>query len=152
MATDNLKELLFRFCKDYVRDRISRINIRIDELKASLAEETKSSAGDKHETGRAMIQIERENLGEQLAVAEKMKLVLNKIDIETERSVVAEGSLIFTSSNKYFIAISAGRYEVGKDSIYCISSATPIGRLLLGKSAGEIVALNGHEIKIQEIL
>lgn len=152
MAKGDLKELLFRFCKDYALNRISIIDARINELKISLSEETKSSAGDKHETGRAMIQIERENLGKQLAVAEKMKSGLNKINIGKKRTVVAEGSLVFTSSGKYFIAISAGEFKTSKDSIYCISSGTPISRLLIGRSVGEAVELNGRSIEILEIV
>ena len=35
------------------------------EIKEALFEEIKSSVGDKHETGRAMLQLEREKVGNQ---------------------------------------------------------------------------------------
>ena len=41
-----------------IEESISRIQKVLDELKDSGANETKSTAGDKHETALAMIQIE----------------------------------------------------------------------------------------------
>ena len=48
----------------------------------ALDSESKSSAGDKHETGRAMLQLEMEKAGQQLQEVEKMKLILEKIQSE----------------------------------------------------------------------
>ncbi len=42
--------------------------------KKALFSETKSSAGDKHETGRAMLQLEMEKTSQQLAVINQMKM------------------------------------------------------------------------------
>jgi len=149
-----LKEFLLQFCENYVHDRISRINAQVSELSSSLASETKSSAGDKHETGRAMLQLEREKLGQQLLQAERMQPILTKIrnGIESKSDRGVLGSFIRTSKGNYFIAISAGEYKDGKDSIYCISTAAPIGQLLLGKMVGKTAIFNGEEIKILEIL
>ena len=49
----NLKKQLYDFCKNFADNRISRIRLNIADFKESLDSETKSSAGDKHETGRA---------------------------------------------------------------------------------------------------
>lgn len=152
MKIDQLKERLYAFCHGFVQKRITGLHNSLQVLRESLDSEDKSSAGDKHETGRAMIQLERESLGERLAEAERMKQVLQKINIEPKRSAVAAGSIVFTTKNNYFIAISAGEYKDGKVSIYCISVGTPIGLLLLGKSVGETFAFNGEEIRILEIL
>ena len=152
MKIDQLKERLYAFCHGFVQSRISGLHNSLQVLRESLDSEDKSSAGDKHETGRAMIQLERESLGERLAEAERMKQVLQKINIEPKRTAVAAGSIVCTTKHSYFIAISAGEYKDGKVSIYCISVGTPIGKLLLGKSVGETFAFNGEEIKILEIL
>lgn len=67
----NLKKDAYNFCVLFVNERLARIQGQIKELETALTSETKSSAGDKHETGRAMIQLEREKLGQQLAELEK---------------------------------------------------------------------------------
>ena len=154
MTKASLKENLLQFCEDYVHQRISRINSQIDELNNSLISETKSSAGDKHETGRAMLQLEREKLGQQLFEAEKMQPILNRIEtgIASKSNKVVLGCVVETSKGDYFIGISAGEYRAGKDSIYCISLGTPIGLLLLGKMVGEKFIFNGKNIEVLRIL
>ena len=68
-----IKENLYLQCVDFVENRFQTIQKTIDEIQESLTSETKSSAGDKHETGRAMLQLEREKAGNQLAEIQKTK-------------------------------------------------------------------------------
>ncbi|NJB71409.1 transcription elongation GreA/GreB family factor [Saonia flava] len=147
MDNKKLKEELFEHCRDFINSRIFRIKSNIDATQEALTSETKSSAGDKHETGRAMIQLEREKLGQQLAEAEKTKQVLSQIKIKDKAEHVLQGSLVYTTKANYFIGISAGEYK----NIYCISSITPIGRLLLGKSIGDTVRFSENDFVIKQI-
>ncbi len=148
---DTLKEKAFQFCHQSINNRIKRISLQIDEIQKALQSETKSSAGDKHETGRAMIQLEREKLGQQLLEAEKTKQILSKVNITKNISTVGLGSFVKTTKANYFIAISAGEFKEGSDVVYCISAATPIGRLLAGKKEKQMFSFNGTNIEIQEI-
>ncbi|MBM1105091.1 GreA/GreB family elongation factor [Aurantibacter crassamenti] len=148
----NQKEAYLNFCQTFVEDRLTRIHTNIANIQESLTSETKSSAGDKHETGRAMLQLEREKLGQQLAEAEKMQLTLTKVFITKSFETVQLGSWVKTSKANYFLAISAGEYTDVTTSVYCISIQTPIAKLLLGKSLDDTVTFNGSNIKILEIL
>ena len=58
-----IKEALHASCVGFVEDRLETIQKTIQDIQMSLTSETKSSAGDKHETGRAMLQLEREKAG-----------------------------------------------------------------------------------------
>jgi len=107
----NVKEQLSEFCQEYVDGRIIRIQNSINSLQESLSSETKSSAGDKHETGRAMLQLEREKLGQQLLEVERMAIILSRISISIKTNAVVLGSWVKTSKRDYFLAISAGAYE-----------------------------------------
>ncbi len=147
----NLKENLYQFCATYVEERINRIQSRIKEVQVALGAETKSSAGDKHETGRAMLQLEREKFGQQLAEAEKTKEVLAKVNIKDKSKWASLGNLVNTSKANYFLGISAGEYQEENHLVYCISAVTPIGKLLMGKSVGDTVTFNKEEIKVLEI-
>lgn len=141
----------YQFCDSFIENKLNTINKTIKELEESLLSETKSSAGDKHETGRAMLQLEREKIGQQLAEIDKMKTVLNKVQIDSKTNVVALGSLVYTSQLNYFIAISAGEFTIDNTSFYAISSNTPIGKLLIGKTINDTVLFNGNSIKIKKI-
>jgi len=147
----DLKQELFDFCKSYSSARINRIQDQITEVQKALSSETKSSAGDKHETGRAMLQLEREKLGQQLAVAEQMQQVLVKVPL-SKTVICSLGSLVYTTANVYFIAISAGEYKQTNRSIFCISAATPISQLLLGKGLDDTFSFQGKQHRITKIL
>lgn len=148
----NLKKQLFDFCKSFADSRITRILAAIADLNEALDDETKSSSGDKHETGRAMLQLDIEKSGVQLAEAQKMAKVLEYVNIKTKSDFVGLGNLVKTTKANYFLAISAGELKVEGLSVYCISSETPIGQLLFGKQVGDVVKFNDTEIKITEIL
>ncbi len=146
-----MKERAYQFCEQYILARLQRIKKNIHQVQNSLGSETKSSAGDKHETGRAMLQLEREKLGQQLLEAEKTLEVLKKVTIVKFSSAISLGSLISTTNGTYYIAISAGKFENDGDVIYCISANTPIGKLLMGKPVGATFQFNEIEHKILEV-
>ena len=147
-----IKDELRKFCESFAEERIYRINNSIKGLNDSLNSETKSSAGDKHETGRAMIQLEREKLGHQLYEAEKMRQVLAGINSPDNSKIVGQGSLVITTDSAYYISISAGVFKRGSSQIYCVSAASPIGKILLGKSLGQCFEFNQKTICVEKIL
>jgi len=151
MSEKNLKLSLYQFCQGFIDERSTRIQSQIKELQTALDSETKSSAGDKHETGRAMLQLEREKLGQQLAEVQDLDRVMLKIDISSKKTAAALGSLVKTTEANYFLAISAGEYKSGDGINYCISLNTPIGIMLLGKTVGETIGFNGNVLKIVAI-
>ncbi|WP_149273498.1 3-oxoacyl-ACP synthase [Pareuzebyella sediminis] len=146
-----IKRALYEFCKSFADLRIDRIRNNLGTIQEALASETKSSAGDKHETGRAMLHLEYEKLGQQLDEAEKMRMVLYRINIGIRKEKAGLGSWVKTSKGDYFLAISAGPYTFRQTSVYCISVNAPIGQLVLGKSAGDTINHRGQEIKILQI-
>ncbi len=134
----DIKQQLLNSCFEYVARRSKTVNDTISSNQKALLSETKSSAGDKHETGRAMLQLEMEKASQQLAAINQMKKVLAKLTIEN--SVLAKlGSLIMTDHANYFLAVSAGEIKINKTTYYAISPGSPIGSLLLGKQVGDTV-------------
>ncbi|WP_240911187.1 GreA/GreB family elongation factor [Yeosuana marina] len=137
-----LKRQLHQHCLGYIEDRFRTIQNTINDIQESLFSETKSSAGDKHETGRAMLQLEREKAGNQLSEIQKVKEAFSKIDISKNPKVIVLGSLVYTTKFNYYIAISAGEIKFNDHIIYAISPNTPIGKLLMGKSCGDTIVFN----------
>ena len=143
-----LKQQLYKQCVDFVENRLSNIQNQIKEIQESLTSETKSSAGDKHETGRAMLQLEREKAGQQLAEVEKLKEALSKIDVEKASKTIGLGSVVFTTKANYFMAISAGQLNVNSELFFAISPNTPIGLLLKGKTINDQVMFREQKFVI----
>ncbi|QTE21397.1 3-oxoacyl-ACP synthase [Polaribacter cellanae] len=147
----NLKQELFKQCEAFVNKRLQNIEEVISSNQKALQSETKSSAGDKHETGRAMLQLEMEKAGQQLAGVSQMKEILNKIDVSKQSKNAHLGSIIFTEKANYFLSISAGQLAVAGIKYFAISVSSPIGKLLLGKQETDEVIFNGNSIKILKI-
>lgn len=153
MVSDlKLKETLYKLCSDFIEDRFQTIQNSITDIQKSLLSETKSSAGDKHETGRAMLQLEREKAGNQLAEIQKLKESFSKIDITKTFKTISLGSVVITPQNNYFIAISAGGFNIENTKFYAISPNTPIGKSLLGKIVGDDIIFRDQRFKIENVI
>ncbi|MBU2926655.1 GreA/GreB family elongation factor [Winogradskyella psychrotolerans] len=146
-----IKEELYNACLKFIDNRLLTVKSTISDIQNSLQSETKSSAGDKHETGRAMLQLEREKAGHQLSEIEKQKQLLQKVNTESNHSKVALGSVVITTQANYFIAISAGEYTIANSSYFAISAATPIAQLLLSKKIGDKVVFRENKFVITEV-
>jgi|TARA_B110000908_G_scaffold166452_1_gene217612 hypothetical protein len=146
-----IKEALFRQCEAYANKRLQTVEAVISSNQLALQSETKSSAGDKHETGRAMLQLEMEKAGQQLAGIMQMKEILAKVDILKTSKNVCLGSVIFTEKVNYFLSISAGQLEVANKMYFAVSVSSPIGKLLLGKQENDVISFNGMLYKVQKI-
>ena len=113
--------------------------------------DAKSSAGDKHETGVAMAHLEQEKIGKQLQLVESMLSTVNKL-IPLTTLKVQPGHLIRTTAGWYFLSVGLGKIEVNEETIYCLSSQSPIGQLLLGKQPNDPIHWQDKSITILEIL
>ncbi|WP_067145417.1 3-oxoacyl-ACP synthase [Pseudotamlana agarivorans] len=148
MTSAKIKEALYRLCCDFIDDRFKTIQKTISEIQDSLTSETKSSAGDKHETGRAMLQLEREKAGNQWSEIQKTKEILDKVNVGKVSKQIGLGSVVYTSQANYFIAISAGVLKVEQEHFYAISSNTPIGQLLMGHSVNDVITFRDQNFTI----
>jgi len=148
----NLKEQLFLECKDFISKRRLIIEKAISEIETSLQSETKSSAGDKHETGRAMLQLEREKVGNQFAEIDKQIAILSKIDISKTNNIVSLGSVVFTTEANYFIAVGVGEVKVDNQKFYAVSIKAPISQALLGKRVDDNIVFRDKKFKIINLI
>src|SRR6478735_3887240 len=97
-----LKQKIFAHYTQVINDKVAMLQQVLADLKESGANETKSTAGDKHETALAMLQIEQANKREQLKEAVAQKTLLEKIDPAITATMVVNGSLIKTNKGYLF--------------------------------------------------
>ena len=147
-----MREKLLAKCADYVEERVSRLQSSIKDLEHDLGNETKSSAGDKYETSREMINTEINKLQNQLQSFKKLKEVLAVIENRKASTTVQLGSIVKTSAANYFISIPVGEIMVEEEKFYAIGLNSPIGKLLFGKQEGEKFIFQQKEFSIKKIL
>jgi len=122
----------------------------MDELLAAMSNDTKSTAGDKHETSRAMAQLEQEKLGKQISdlQLQKQQFISNH---GKSNSKINAGSLVETSIGWFYIGIPIGQLKIGTTTVFCMSVIAPLGKALLNKSSGECIEFNGRMIEIRMV-
>ena len=134
-----------------INSKIKELEIIADEVKSSLLSDTKSSAGDKHETARAMVQLEQEKLNKQLGEFLQMKSILSQINPEILHRQVGAGTLIHTSLGWYFLSVGLGQISVDESIVFALNPQAPLGKILIGKRVGEEVVFNGNTLEILEV-
>ena len=131
--------------------KIEDISTAITSLTESRDANMKSSAGDKHETSRAKIQIEIDHLSKQLSHVQWQKNNLSNMDINQIHYVADVGSLIKTDKGYFLISIGWGRIQIRGEYYFVISVGSPIGRLLQNKKKGDIVQFRNTTYDILSI-
>lgn len=146
-----LKQLLINQLQKIVQDKIDSALISIESAKEARDSETKSSVGDKYETGRAMMHFEIEKNNVQLSKARQLENDLSKIDTHKIHDKVEFGSLVFTNKGNYFISIGLGKIEINKQVYFSVSPASPIGKSLAHKRVEDRIVFQSREIIISDI-
>ena len=146
-----IKDLLLQKCTEFVSQKIKTIEHSILELRLAASSETKSSVGDKYETGRAMIQLEIEKNAAQLKVWQHQLLELQPIDFNKKSNRVEFAAIVKCTNANYFIAQACGKFIVDNESYFAVSVNSPIFKAMSGKIAGEHFDFNGQQAKILEI-
>lgn len=136
---------------DYVDDRIASSQQAITAARESANDDTKSSAGDKYETGREMMQQEIDRNRKQLEESQKLRLVLEQIDPSKPTLIVQNGSLVSTNFGKFYISISRGQISVDDCHYFAVSSVSPIGVKLMKQTIGFEFDFNGKSFRIERV-
>jgi transcription elongation GreA/GreB family factor len=139
-------------CCRLLDERIASLKQQLDELVEGAKNDSKSTAGDKHETARAMMQIEQEKLSNQLTLLRTQEQTLKRIDPDAKSEGIMNGSLVNTNKGWIYVSIPLGKILAAGESVMCLSAQSPLGALLVGKKADESVKVNGTEFIIQSVL
>ena len=137
-----LKQKVHQHYLQMVNDKISLFQQDLADLKESGANETKSTAGDKHETALAMLQIEEANKRVQLEKVIAQKIVVKKINPTIVASLVVSGSLVKTDKGYLFISVALGKAVVEGIVVTALSPQSPLGKQLMGLKAGDTAVFN----------
>ncbi|MFC3199445.1 3-oxoacyl-ACP synthase [Parapedobacter deserti] len=152
MSTNNasrtIKVSLLEACKTYVDQRIANALQAIASASDAAADDTKSSAGDKFETTREMMQQELNRHQQLLTDAKRMEKVLADLDVRIHTEPAKLGSLVKTNHGMFFIAVSVGQLQIDGTTYRAISPASPLGQRFIGAKIGEGIDFNGMNYQI----
>lgn len=143
------KTELIKLISQKLYEKIQTFEKLIAETRAS-NNDTKSSMGDKYETGREMLQQEINNLQVQLNEVLKQQDFLKTILVKPSDKA-EKGAIVKTERGLFFISVSLGELSFEHQKIICISPESPLAKAMNGKQKGEVFSLNNMSQKIVDI-
>jgi len=150
MNCSKLKEKIIEHCIDIFQQKLLVVNDELKHLSAAIAEDTKSSAGDKYETGREMANLEKEKLYAQ-ALGFKNSLATLGALPESVSKKIDIGSLIKTDREWIHLSISLGQLAVDGEEVLVISPLAPLAQLMMGSVEGEAITFRSNNYQIISI-
>lgn len=151
MQQPGYKTALKEKCISFIEERMDTLRHAIAQAQISANEETKSSAGDKYETSRAMGHLAKDMYARQLNENGKELASLISIDCTVKKTTVQPGSFVRCGDVSYFILAGIGKITYDGETIYLISPNAPVAKLLIGKYKGDMVTINTKTLPILEI-
>lgn len=152
MLSNILKTQIHQACIDHVNKSLQIYQKGIQDAQSGLQSESKSSAGDKHETGRAMLQLEAEKLGAQYQDILKMLNFIKQLNPNDTHKVIQLGSLIKTNLGLFYICSGIGSLQVDNQNIFVLSPVAPLSKVLLNKTQNDSFTFNGKTIVVNSII
>jgi len=120
-------------------------------MRLSVESEGKSTAGDKHETGRAMMHLEEEKLHRQLGEAQQMLAEIDTMNPEMDCERVQKGAFVETDKAKFYVLVSLGKVLFEEQDVFVVSHQSPIVKQMLGFQKAQRFQVNGTEYVIKAI-
>jgi len=136
---------------NYLQNQIQNIQNQIADLTIDAQNDAKSSAGDKHETGLAMMHLEQEKLSAKLRDLLQFETILLKLPEEKQTDKVTTGSIVKTNKGIFYVSIAIPALKVQNQIVVCISPSAPVMKLLLNKTSEDEITFNSITYKILEI-
>ena|SRR5690554_619264 len=146
-----MKKQVVKAIEKELEERLNMATQTYNDALESRNNDTKSSAGDKYETSRAMMQQEMDNAEISIHQVKVFQNELNRLPLKEDSESVISGSLVETNTGIYFLGLSLGKIVVNNHVVYAISTASPLGKLLLNRKVGDFIDLNNAQQKILKI-
>ncbi|ANF51692.1 hypothetical protein A0O34_14780 [Chryseobacterium glaciei] len=143
------KEEILNIIKTKISEKIQNFETLIAETRAS-SNDTKSSMGDKYETGREMLQQEINNLQRQLNETLNQQSIIQKITDEPSMKV-QNGALVKTDKGLFYISVSLGEIVFDDQKIMTVSAESPLVKAMFGKKTGETFSINTIHQAIENV-
>ena len=147
-----MRDIILKHLLDHVDKDLTEAKARMASLKESLGAESKSSAGDKHETGRAMIHLEQERVQDTVGRLEHMRgILIQRASQDKAIQRVSPGALVETTGPWVLVGVPLGKVQLPDALVLCVGAEAPLAQQWHGAQPGDQVALGPQKLTIQAI-
>jgi hypothetical protein len=143
-----IKKQLISISESKIIAKLEDLNKSLKSINDSAQTDTKSTAGDKHETFKALMHHEQEKLNVQKSEILKQLKILNQIKPNSIQSI-SLGAIVKTNLKVFFIGLPIGIISINDVEYFSVSINSPIIKAMnLSQSS---FAFNGLKYEILEI-
>ncbi|MBA4154967.1 hypothetical protein [Flavobacterium sp.] len=146
-----MKQQIIHYYNHYLNERVNTLREMIVDLTEDSLNDAKGSAGDKHETGLAMMHLEQEKLNRKLQEVVDIQSKFLKIDYSIVSNQVILGSLVSANETYFLISVSLPKIEIEGKNIFAVSPEAPLAQKMLGAELNDIITVNQIDYLIQSI-
>jgi hypothetical protein len=139
------KKALLKYIEQIVDDRVLQAKKGVESCQEAANSETKSTAGDKHDTARELMQQEKNKAAQNLANQINLKKAFVRISPTKVYSKIEFGAMVQTDDNWFFIGMPLGNIQFQDQEVTCVSPVSPIAKVFQNKEVGDSVIYNGIE-------
>lgn len=145
------KQLLKEVGIELINQRLQVVLDAMQQSQESANSEDKSSAGDKHETSRAMSQLDNEMNAKQLEEVKHEMQLLQPVDVSKTYVKGRTGAVVVCKHNMFFVAVGLGTQTINGQKIVFISPHAPLALKFKEKKAGDKFLFNGIDYSIVDV-
>ncbi|MFN0031125.1 MAG: hypothetical protein ACKVOR_03095 [Flavobacteriales bacterium] len=146
-----LKQKVHTTCIQLLNEKMLSLQSALNDLRDGIESDGKSTAGDKHETARAMAHIEQEQLAKQLHDVQVQKSALDKINPDTITPQITNGSLVKTDKGYFYLSVALGKVMADSVQVVALSPHSPLGAKWMGAKVNDMIELNKVQYIIEDV-
>jgi transcription elongation GreA/GreB family factor len=136
--------------KNRILSMLNTVTESLESERNAIQQETKSSAGDKYETQREMLQADIRRSEHQLNESTNHLDIIDHLFDFHGKIII--GTMVELKQEKQnmliFIGPAIGDVVVNQTKIKTVSQASPFGHLLMGKTTGDSIVFNQKSFSI----
>ncbi len=136
--------------KNRILSMLNTVTESLESERNAIQQETKSSAGDKYETQREMLQADIRRSEHQLNESTNHLDIIDHLFDFHGKIII--GTMVELKQEKQnmliFIGPAIGDVMVNQTKIKTVSQASPFGHLLMGKTTGDSIVFNQKSFSI----
>jgi transcription elongation GreA/GreB family factor len=145
------KQQVRETCIAILEQRMGNALTAMQQAQESANTEEKSSAGDKHETSRAMSQLDTEMNARQLAQAQRELETIEKLNTSIIFDKMVPGAIAIAGNDLFFIGAGLGLLAIGTLQVIALSAQAPLAAQLIGKKQGDQFSFKGRTLMLDAI-
>ncbi len=146
------REELISYLGEILEGRISEAQEMVKTAQEAANNETKSTAGDKHDTARELMQQEKNKAAQNLGNLIKFRRVIHQLKNPVSKDKIQFGSLFLTNQGYVFIGLPLGNIVYQENKVICISAVSPLAKAFISKTVGEDVHFASVQYSINKIV